>query len=53
MGCQRTMSVTTYGMQLFRRYDFEVLNPIAPLVALPHSIFIVKDMPVRITERER
>lgn len=39
--------------QLFRRYDFEVLNPVAPLVALPHSVFIVKDMYVRITERAK
>jgi cytochrome P450 len=39
--------------QLFRRFDFEILNPIAPLVALPHSVFVVKDMFVRITERER
>lgn len=40
-------------LQLFRRYDFEVINPITPLVALPHSVFIVKDMYVRITEREK
>lgn len=40
-------------IQLFRQFDFEVQNPVAPLVALPHSVFIVKDMFVRITERER
>jgi hypothetical protein len=45
--------LTTNTIKLFRRYDFEVLNPAAPVITIPHTIFIVKDMNVRITERQR
>ncbi|SPN99923.1 related to pisatin demethylase (cytochrome P450) [Cephalotrichum gorgonifer] len=42
---------TAFG--LFRRYDFELSDPVKPMVVLPHSVFIAKDMHVRITEREK
>ncbi|KAK1826547.1 cytochrome P450 [Podospora conica] len=47
------MELNKIFVELFRRFDFEVMNPIEPVAAFPWVLFAVKKMHVRITKREK
>jgi hypothetical protein len=40
------------ALQLLRYFDFQLVNPADPIREVNHSLFYIKEMWVRITERE-
>jgi len=38
--------------KLFRDFDFQIVNPAEPWAMEQHSIFVIKKMMMRVTERE-